>query len=309
MSRLPLPLRDGVGPSRVALPEGHWPSIAAFLAQRFGHIPRAVWDERIRQGEVTDAHGVPVTEATPYRAGSRIYYYRNLEAEPEAAAADERVLWRDDHLLVVDKPHFLPVAPVGAYVQRSLLVRLRRRLGLDELVPLHRIDRETAGVVLFSLRPDSRAAYHALFAHREIEKTYEAIVPWRAGQWLPATRISRLVRDDVHFMQAREVPGAPNAETRFALIEQRAGWARLGLMPVTGRRHQLRAHCAALGMPILNDAIYPRLRAEGEADDPARPLQLLAKALAFRDPLSGAPREFASEHALALPPEAAAAAG
>ncbi|WP_076998523.1 pseudouridine synthase [Variovorax sp. KK3] len=297
MTGLPLPTRDGVGPSRVALPPGPWATIADFLAQRFTAIPRATWDARMQAGEVVDAHGVPVTPDRPYQPRLHVFYYRSLDIE-RTVPFEEQVLHRDEHLLVVDKPHFLPVAPVGKYVQQSLLVRLQRRLGLDQLAPLHRIDRETAGVVLFSVQPATRHAYHALFAAREVDKQYEAIVPWDGTVALPAVRHSRLV-EDVHFMRMREAEGEPNSETRFALAEARDGWARLRLAPHTGRRHQLRVHCAALGLPIRNDTLYPVLQPEG-AEDFEQPLQLLAKSLAFRDPIDGSPREFASARSLAL---------
>jgi tRNA pseudouridine32 synthase/23S rRNA pseudouridine746 synthase len=298
MRTLPLPTRDGVGPSCVALPPGPWPTIAEFLVQRFAAIPRATWEGRMQAREVIDEHGVPVTAQRPYQPRLRVYYYRSLETE-RRIPFDELILFQDAHLLAVDKPHFLPVTPVGKYVQESLLVRLKRKLGLDDLAPLHRIDRETAGIVLFSVQPATRGAYSALFAERAIAKCYEAIVPWRDGQALPAVHRSRLA-DDAHFMRMREVAGEPNAQTRFELLESRDGWARLRLSPVTGRRHQLRVHCAALGMPILNDAIYPQLLPEGD-EDFERPLQLLAKALALRDPVSGIERRFTSTRSLALP--------
>lgn len=298
MTPAPLPVRDGVGPSCVALPEGDWPTIAEFLAQRFPAIPRATWAARIAAGEVVDEHGAAVTPGRPYRPRLRIFYYRALPAEP-VIPFEAQVLFRDDDLLVVDKPHFLPVAPVGKYVQQSLLVRLKRTLGLDQLAPLHRIDRETAGLVLFSVRPASRAPYSALFAGRAIVKHYEAIVHWPGAQPLPAVHRSRLV-PDAHFMRMAEAEGEANSETRLALQEVRGSWARLALSPVTGRRHQLRVHCAALGLPIVNDAIYPVLRREG-SDEFERPLLLLARALAFTDPISGAQRSFTSRRALAWP--------
>jgi tRNA pseudouridine32 synthase/23S rRNA pseudouridine746 synthase len=297
MAAAPLPTRDGVGPSRVALPPGPWPTIAEFLVQRFTAIPPATWEARIRAGEVVDQHGIAVTPTRPYQPRLHVFYYRSLDSE-RPVPFEETVLFRDEHLLVVDKPHFLTVAPVGKYVQQSLLVRLQRKLGLDQLAPLHRIDRETAGVVLFSVQPATRHAYHALFAERAVVKHYEAIVPWRGTPALPAVRRSRLV-DDTHFMRMREVDGEPNAETRFELLEARDGWARLRLSPVTGRRHQLRVHCAALGLPIRDDALYPTLLPEG-TEDFDRPLQLLAKSLAFRDPLDGRPRAFESPRSLAL---------
>ena len=176
MSHLPLPVRDGVGPSCVALPEGgDWLTIADFLLQRFAAIPRATWEARIEAGDVVDEHGLRVTAARPYQPRLRVYYYRSLDSEP-VIPFDEQVLHQDAHLLVVDKPHFLPVTPVGKYVQQSLLVRLKRKLGLDQLAPLHRIDRETAGLVLFSVQPHGRGPYSALFAERAIHKRYEAIV-------------------------------------------------------------------------------------------------------------------------------------
>jgi tRNA pseudouridine32 synthase/23S rRNA pseudouridine746 synthase len=297
MPAAPLPTRDGVGPSVVALPPGPWPTIAEFLVERFAAIPRSTWEARMRAGEVVDECGVPVTPARPYQPRLHVYYYRSLEHE-HPVPFEEVVLFRDEHLLAVDKPHFLPVAPVGKYVQQSLLVRLQRKLGLDQLAPLHRIDRETAGVVLFSVQPATRHAYHALFAERAVIKNYEAIVSWHDAAALPALRRSRLV-EDTHFMRMREAEGAPNAETRFALLETGEGWARLRLTPLTGRRHQLRVHCAALGLPIQNDTLYPTLLPEG-AGDFERPLQLLAKSLAFRDPIDGRPREFVSFRSLAL---------
>ena len=298
MTALPMPVRDGVGPSCVALPAGEWPTIMDFLAQRFAAIPRATWEARIEAGDVVDEHGVRVTPDRPYQARLRVYYYRALDAEP-VIPFDEQVLYQDAHLLVVDKPHFLPVTPVGKYVQQSLLVRLKRKLGLDHLAPLHRIDRETAGLVLFSVQPSGRGPYSALFAERAIHKRYEAIVPWRADAALPSIRQSRLAPDH-HFMRMVEVDGESNAETHFELLEARDGWARLGLSPVTGRRHQLRVHCAAIGMPIRNDAIYPELLPEG-SDDFDRPLQLLARQVEFIDPLTGAARRFTSLRSLAMP--------
>jgi tRNA pseudouridine32 synthase/23S rRNA pseudouridine746 synthase len=282
----------------VALPAGDWTSIADFLVERFAAIPRSTWQARMRDGTVVDEHGVPVTESRPYEPRLRIYYYRALDAET-VIPFEESILFQDAQLLVVDKPHFLPVTPVGKYVQQSLLVRLRRRLGLEHLAPLHRIDRETAGIVLFSVQPAQRAAYSALFAQRAVTKRYEAVVAWPGDGPLPAIRRSRLAPDR-HFMRMTEVEGVPNAETGFALIEQRHGFARLLLSPLTGRRHQLRMHCAALGMPILNDAIYPRLLPEGQ-DAFDHPLQLLAKEIGFIDPVTGAERHFTSPRSLALP--------
>lgn len=289
---LPLPVRDGVGPSCVGLPQGPWPTIAEFLMTRFTAISRETWAERIAANDVVDEYGVPVTLERRYQAPLRVYYYRHLETE-ERIPFEEQILFQDDQLVVVDKPHFVPVVPTGKYLKESLLVRLKRKLGIDGLSPLHRIDRSTAGLVLFSVRPETRGAYQTLFAERRVSKLYEAVVPWRDGaSSVPAIYRSRLV-DDTHFMQVREEPGEPNSETGLSVQETAHGYARLALSPLTGRRHQLRVHCMALGMPIVNDPFYPVLQPAGQ-DDFDRPLQLLAKAVAFRDPISDTPRSFSS---------------
>jgi tRNA pseudouridine32 synthase/23S rRNA pseudouridine746 synthase len=297
---LPLPTRDGVGPSCVGLPQGHWPTIVEFLIERFPAISREAWIARVEAGDVIDEHGVPVSAQRRYQAPLRVYYYRTLDAEVRIPF-DEQVLFQDDQLVVVDKPPFLPVTPTGKYLQESLLVRLKRKLKLDDLVPLHRIDRSTAGLVLFSVRPETRGAYQAMFPERRIAKHYEAVVPWRPGvSSVPGTYRSRLV-DDEHFMRVKEEAGEPNSETRIAVEQAAGGHALLKLSPVTGRKHQLRVHCMALGMPIVNDPIYPTLLPP-DSDDFDKPLQLLAKTVAFQDPVSGDLRTFTSPRSLALPP-------
>jgi tRNA pseudouridine32 synthase/23S rRNA pseudouridine746 synthase len=298
----PLPTRDGVGPSVVALPEGDWPTMLDFLVERFPAIERDTWLERIAARTVVDERGEAVTPTRRYQPRLRLYYYRSLGPEPELAEY-ETVLHQDADLVVVDKPHFMPVTPSGPYLQQSLLVRVKRALGIDALVPLHRIDRATAGLVLFSANPATRGRYQTLFIDRAMHKEYEAIVHWPPGTTVPATYASRLV-PDAHFMRTQEVPGEPNSETRVEVLEVRAEHARLRLSPVTGRKHQLRVHCDALGVPIVNDEIYPVLKPYGP-DDLARPMQLLARKLAFDDPVTGAVREFVSARSLEGWPSAA----
>lgn len=294
----PLPTRDGVGPSCVGLPPaGPWATMAQFLHARFASIDPQEWARRMAEGEVVDEHGVAVTAERPYQGGMRLYYYRSLPAEPRIAA-DEVVLHHDAHLLVVDKPHFLPVTPGGRWLQETLLVRLRRRLGLDDLAPIHRLDRETAGLVLFSVQAATRGAYHALFSQREVIKQYDAVVHWRPSLPLPLLHCSR-IEGDANFMQMREVPGEPNTQTHIVLKQVQGPHALLGLAPHTGKRHQLRVHCAALGVPILNDLIYPVLQPP-HSDDITKPLQLLARRLEFRDPLNGQIRRFDSGLRLSL---------
>jgi len=295
----PLPMRDGVSASWVALPMGPWATFEDFFAERFPLVARADWRCRMNLGEVVDSAGAPVDPQGAYRPHLRLWYYRALEWEDDIPF-EETILFQDEHLLVADKPHFLPVVPTGRYLQHSLLVRLKRKLGMEGLSPVHRIDRGTAGLVVFALQPQTRDCYQTLFRERSVDKIYEAIVPWSEGTELPPVRRSHLM-DDASFLRTREAPGEPNSETHMELVEVQAGHARLRLSPVTGRKHQLRVHCAAMGMPILNDDYYPVLRPEGP-DDFARPLQLLARSLEFSDPVTGQARRFESERRLDFPP-------
>ncbi|HET7792673.1 MAG TPA: pseudouridine synthase [Rhizobacter sp.] len=289
------PSDEGVGRSCVALPEGPWATQIEFLVHRFPRIPPEEWIARMQRGDVTDARGAAVAPQAPFTPHAKLYYYRRLPSEPRIPF-EETVLYQDDLIVVADKPHFLPVTPSGRYLQETLLVRLKRRLGIDTLAPVHRIDRETAGLVLFTVQPATRGRYQALFRERAAEKCYEAIAPWREG--LPLIYRSRL-EEGHSFMTMREAPGEPNAETRIELIERLSQLARYGLRPMTGKRHQLRVHMAALGVPIVNDLIYPVLQPDTLQPDYGRPLQLLARSLAFVDPVSGESRRFESRHRLA----------
>ncbi|MBK9236418.1 MAG: pseudouridine synthase [Rhodoferax sp.] len=295
------PTRNGVGPSCVGLPTGAWPTMLDFLSERFAAIARETWQARMMAGEVWDEHGAAVTVNRPYQPHLRLYYYRSVPLETPIPF-QAGVVFQDEHLLVVDKPHFLPVAPSGDYLQETVLVRLKRQFGIDALSPIHRIDRDTAGLVLFSLQKATRDAYQALFRQRRVHKTYEAIAPWRADLPLPLTRHSR-IEEAGHFMLQREVDGEPNATTHIALLSTLTHEGQtLGhyqLTPVTGQRHQLRVHMAALGLPILGDGLYPMLTPAGHIDY-ARPLQLLAKSIEFIDPLTGVRRHFDSARQLAL---------
>ena len=293
----PPPGRNGVGASCVVLPAGPWATVAEFLFQRFPGVPASVWLQRMELGDVVDDQGVAVTPLCAYTPKRRLYYFRAVEAEPRIPF-EAVVLWQDEHLLVVDKPHFLPVLPSGKYLQETVLVRLKNQLGLEALSPIHRIDGDTAGLVLFSIQPATRDAYQALFRDRQVDKTYEAIAPWNPALPWPLRRETRIAPSSEHFMQQIEVDGPPNTLTHIAPLEVRGDLARYTLKPVTGHRHQLRVHMAALGLPILGDGIYPILTPEGHTDY-ANPLQLLAKSISFTDPLSGQPRRFDSARRLA----------
>nr|WP_295778817.1 pseudouridine synthase [Rhodoferax sp.] len=291
----PPPNRNGVGASCVVLPAGSWARVIDFLPQRFPGVSTDTWLQRLHAGDVIDDQGHVLGPDAPYRAGLRLYYFRAVEVEPPIPF-EATVLWQDEHLVVVDKPHFLPVMPSGKYLQETVLVRLKNALGLDALSPIHRIDRDTAGLVLFSKQVASRGAYQELFRTRQVDKTYECIAQWNADLPWPLRRESRIA-PSAHFMQQTEVDGAPNALTHIAPIEVLGAIARYALKPVTGQRHQLRVHMAALGLPMLGDGIYPTLTPEGNVHY-SQPLQLLAKSVAFTDPLSGGRREFHSQRKL-----------
>jgi len=304
MSRPPrpeLPLKDGVSASAVACPAGPWRLVVDFLAERLPKVERADWLARMSRGEVRDADGAPLSPDAPYRPGTRLFYWRWLPHEP-VVPFEEGIVFQDELLLVADKPHFLPVTPKGRWVQQTLLTRLVRRTGIATLSPIHRIDRETAGLVVFAIQAATRDAYQRLFAERAVDKRYEAIAPYRAALALPMVYRSRLVeRPGDAFMQMAEVPGEPNAETRISLAEHDADFGSYVLEPVTGRKHQLRAQMSALGVPIVGDRIYPQLQPEEAEPDFSAPLQLLAREIAFTDPVTGQARRFESRLRLHLP--------
>ncbi|WP_235977739.1 pseudouridine synthase [Flavimobilis rhizosphaerae] len=285
-----------MNPTRLALPrEEAWGSLVSYLEARFP-ADAARLREQVAAGEVVDELGRPFALDSPYPAGGLAYLYRDVA--PEARVPFEvEVLHRDDDLVVVDKPHFLAVTPRGAWVTETVLVRLRRALDLPALSPAHRLDRPTAGVLVLTTRPEVRGAYQELFARRAVEKVYEAVVTLPAGLELPTTVRSRIVKQHgVH--QARTVPGEVNAITHVTLQrELPGGRALVGLRPETGRTHQLRVHLAGLGAPIVGDDLYPVER-EVAPDDYSAPLQLLARSIAFDDPLTGERREFASRRTL-----------
>jgi len=292
--------RDGVGPSCVVVSPGPWPTLLDFLTQRFASVARQTWLQRLAHGDVLDAttgHAISVASASqpPCPVHARLYYFREV-AQEAVIPFEHTVLYQDEHLLVADKPHFLPVVPSGGYLNETLLVRLKRQFGLDDLAPIHRLDRDTAGLVMFAKTQASRAAFGALFRQRKVQKTYHAIARWQADLVLPQTRHSR-IRPAGHFMLQHEVPGQPNASTHIELLDRQGDLARYRLTPLSGQRHQLRVHMLALGVPILHDGLYPVLSPAGTPDH-SRPLQLLARTLDFTDPMNGQARQFVSQRRL-----------
>lgn len=302
-------MRDGVSPSCLALPrvrQNPWPALIDHLVERLPRIGRSEWTERMQAGSVLGEDGHPLATDAPYVGGARVYYWRELPLE-SPIPFEASVLFEDANLVVADKPHFLPVTPGGRYVRETLLVRLKSQLGCADLSPLHRIDRETAGLVLLSKRPQDRDAYQSLFRDRRVNKVYEAVAPWREGLTFPLTRHSHILEDEQAFYRMREARPEegqpPNSETRIECILHAGERALYRLLPVSGKRHQLRVHMQGLGLPIEGDQFYPVVRrGPEETEDFAEPLQLLAREIAFTDPVTGQPRHFASALRLTLSP-------
>ncbi|AVZ40536.1 MULTISPECIES: pseudouridine synthase [unclassified Dietzia] len=302
--RRPLPLRDGVDPVRIRLADpGRGPrSIPEELRRRFPDRLDEL-EAALAGGQVVTADGEAVTETTRRRRGMDVWTYRTPEPEVEVPFGIE-VLHTDDRLVVVDKPHFLATTPRAGHVTQTALVRLRRDLGVEDLAPAHRLDRLTAGVLVFTVDPAFRAAYQDLFAARRVAKTYLAVAPAPDGTPGVRERSSRIVKTR-GVLQAAEVDGPPDAHTRITLLDVREpGRGEPGtplglyrLEPTTGRTHQLRVHMNALGTPILGDDLYPRVRTITPGDF-SRPLQLLAESLEFTDPVSGAARRFRTRRSL-----------
>lgn len=285
-------------PSTVTMPDAEkpYPSILTFLSGRFPAIPPEIWEKRISEGKVLDDNSQQITPETEYAPFRRIFYFREVTTEPLIPFA-EKILHLDDEILVACKPHFLPVTPGGRYVDECLLNRLRKSTGIEDLAPLHRIDRETAGIVLFSVNRKSRGLYGTLFMNGQVEKTYQAIsacLPTHEkATWDVEDRIER----GEPWFRMKSAPGRINARSQINLVEIKGGRARFLLRPLTGKTHQLRIHMGGLGFGILNDRYYPELQAERE-DNFDTPLQLVAQMLQFKDPLSGREREFISEREL-----------
>ena len=317
-------LVNGVSASKVGVPANTQLTALDFLCARFPAIQREVWLKRFDEGRVLNAIGQRIGPAQRLLSESHLHYFREVTDEP-TLPFKAQIIFQDAHLVVADKPHFMPVTPGGQYVQQSLLVQLKQQLNLPELSPIHRIDRETAGLVVFSVRAQDRDAYQSLFRLRQVEKTYEAIAGAPESSPLklefPLTHKSRMV-EDVQFFRMRELDAdeiqdgkTTNSETWIDCVDRLDGnasamptvtssppaLARYVLKPITGQRHQLRVHMNALGLPLLGDQFYPVVkRAADSLDDFEAPLQLLAKTIAFHDPLTGVERRFESRRTLRL---------
>jgi tRNA pseudouridine32 synthase/23S rRNA pseudouridine746 synthase len=293
----PLEQREGVDPVRVRLPrDGAWATVGDFLHDRYAcAVGAGTVAAMLADGRFVTAAG-PVDATTPYEPGAWVWFHRDIAPE-EAVPFPVEVMFRDDRIVVADKPHFLATTPRGRHVTQTALARLRRDLELPQLSAAHRLDRLTAGLVLFVVRPADRGAYQTLFRDRLVSKEYEAVAPYDPLVALPRTVCSRIVKDPGR-IAAREEPGPPNAESRIELLAHRGGLGRYRLLPATGRNHQLRVHMDALGLPLLNDPVYPVVLPEPPTGDFSSPLQLLARVMEFTDPLTGRRLRFESARRL-----------
>lgn len=292
---------EGVSSSRVYLPSGQSHAcLLDFFVTTFPHIDASEWRSRFDEGLVFNQEGEALPASHAYIPNTHLLYFRRLAREPDLPF-EEVILFQDEHILVADKPHFLPVTPSGLYLHQTLLNRLKKKTGIQNLSPMHRIDRDTAGLVIFSVNPPERAQYQNLFRDRAVKKVYEAIAPYSEEliNKLPMTYQSRLEESE-HFLQMQEVEGEANADTFIELLEVKKPWARYRLSPGSGKKHQLRCHLNSLGIPIQHDQIYPILTPYQEYDlDFSKPLQLLAKEIYFKDPVTGQERSFSSQRVLA----------
>jgi tRNA pseudouridine32 synthase/23S rRNA pseudouridine746 synthase len=285
-------------PSSVTMPAcpKPYPTILAFLSRRFSYIAPLEWEQRIAEGKILDEESQPINTNSVYRPHKRIFYFREVHNEPVIPFAEE-ILFQDEELLVACKPHFLPVTPGGRFVDECLLNRLRRSTGIRDLAPLHRIDRETAGIVLFSVNKKSCARYGELFKKGAVEKSYLAISACLPEPGKTAWTIENRLESGTPWFRMAATSGAANARSEIYLLETKADRARFLLHPITGKTHQLRIHMCELGFGILNDNLYPQLLPEHD-DAYDAPLQLLARMVRFKDPLTGTEREFVSQRKL-----------
>lgn len=290
-------------------------TIADYLIARFYPNDPQIIHARFNTGEVRLDDGTILTGDSPYMPGERIWYFRELADEPQLPS-DMPVLYEDEHVLAIDKPHFLPTTPRGSYIAQTALTKLRVREQNPLLIPIHRLDRPTAGVLLFAKTVEARRPFQMMFQHRQVSKTYRAVAPVPADaaaaeQALSAEGLQvrshiQKIRDQLQVQQLSEQECAaqgvePNTLTTVKILrtftpsaqavegwraEPNREWALYDLAPHTGKTHQLRAHLNMLSSPILGDVLYPQVLPDAP-DRPEYPLQLLAYSLHFEHPITG----------------------
>lgn len=295
----PLPMRDGISASRVWLPQNTkkcWVTILDFLVERFPFISQSILEERMSRGDIVSQQGEPFSPTSEYKEEVFLFYYREIPDEPKIPFK-EKVLFKNDNIIVVDKPHFIPVTPTGRFVKESLLSRLKHQFDNENISPIHRLDRETAGIVMFTCNKDVRGAYQTLFQKREVKKVYQAIAT-TSEKAFPLTHKSHMEKGEPFFIM-KESEGEFNSETEIEVTDVKGRLAKYQLKPVTGKQHQLRVHMMAIGTPILNDPFYPNVLPD-KGEDYSQPLQLLAKSISFIDPITNELQYFESEQELEI---------
>ena len=297
MPRSPLPLRHGLNSAWLRTPaSGHWPTMRDHLVQRLHMVTAERVDAMLDEGRFVDERGAAIGSHERFRPNLMVFFHRDLPEE-DAPPGELRVLYRDDRIVVLDKPHFTATIPRGRHILYSATVRARRDLDLPELSPAHRLDRMTAGVLLCTTRREFRAAYQGVFEHRQASKQYLAVAPFNPDLVLPAEVSSHITKHKGELRVIERTDIAPNAHTRIELVQARDGLGLYRVLPTTGRTHQIRVHLDGLGIPIVNDPFYPVLL-DHDINDFSHPLQLLAWRLGFPDPIDGRPREFTSTRVL-----------
>ena len=225
-----------------------------WLARRFRYHSRAIWLEQLHAGNVR-LNGEVARGSERLSTGMEIAYSK-LHQEPEVCA-DVHVLHKDDELLVVDKPAHLPMHADGPFIRNTLIHILRRDHG-EDLQLIHRLDRETSGVVLVARNKIVQAQVQSQFGH-EISKSYVAVV--RGAVAAPFTcdePIGYHDSSEIHIRRSasKDASRQQPAETRITPIERGPSCTLVSCHPKTGRTHQIRAHLEHHGHPILGDKLY-----------------------------------------------------
>lgn len=294
-------------PSKVTLPpDESFKTVLDFLTRKFPHVSKQEWSGRILEGSVVWSDQSPVTLNCPYQPLKTVWYYREVRDEP-SIPCNEQIIESNDEYLIAYKPHFLPVMPGGQFVNECLQQRLIKTTGNSDLQAVHRLDRDTAGLVLFSVNPETRNLYHQLFSEQKISKFYQAISDTGSSEditqkeWHIKNYITRS-KPSFRFQNVESPSTHKNtqyAESIIRCIQQSGQKALFELKPITGRTHQLRLHMMHIGYPITNDRFYPRLRPKA-ADNFDQPLQLLASEISFIDPVSKEHKHYSSPSTLKI---------
>ncbi|GAA4356089.1 pseudouridine synthase [Kangiella marina] len=291
-------------PSFIQLPDSdNYATVIDFLVSHFPHISKQTWLQRAANGKLFWKDGASIAIDTQYQANRLVGYYREVVAEPKIPF-EETIIESNSHFIIAHKPPFLPVMPGGVFVNECLQERLIKRTGIKALQAVHRLDRDTSGLVLLSTNPDTRHQYHQLFADRTISKRYQAVSNLKSSEsivgktWQVKNYLRRSVPQFL-FENCEDSNEGQYAESHIQCIEQSAKKALFTLSPLTGRTHQLRLHMMSIGFSIENDRFYPTLQPK-QPDNYQQPMQLHAKSLAFTDPISGKALEFHSPFSLRL---------